>query len=41
MAIGERDCVIKTDFSEWDEWDGGALEARDRAEGRIKWAKAW
>ena len=41
MAIGGRDCIIKTDFSEQDVWDGGALEAWDGAEGRVKWAEVW
>ena len=41
MALGGCDCVIKTNFGEQDGWDGGVLEARDCAEGRVKWAKAW
>ena len=41
MALGGCDCVITTNFGEWDGWDGGTLEARDGAEGRVKWAEAW
>ena len=40
MAIGGPDCVIKTDFGEWDGWDSGAFEIWDRAEGRVEWAEA-
>ena len=34
MALEGRDCAIKTDFGEWDGWDGGVFEAWGRAEGR-------
>ena len=40
MAIGGRDCVIRTDFGERDAWDGGALETWNGSEGRVKLAEA-
>ena len=41
VAIGGRDCVIKTNFGEWGGWGGGAFEALDRAERRVEWAETW